>query len=106
MSGDKSRILAEYIKKGWVLTDLECPKCGSLLLKKGEKYFCAVCNQEVYVVDSEEKVLSIIEKDIKEKIRGRLVEELHVLYSASDFSDYEVLNKLKFYLELLKELEE
>jgi len=104
MSNEKSKILAEYIKKGWILTDLECPICGSLLLKKDDKYFCAICNQEVYVVESEEKALAILEKDVKDKIKRKILKELEKIYLSSDFSSDEVLSKLRKYLDLLKDL--
>jgi len=105
MTTDKSKILAEYIKKGWKLTDVECPQCGSPLLKKDDRYFCAICNQEVYVVESHGEALSILEKDVKDKIRKRIIEELNLLYQSSDLKDYKVLIRLKLYLDLLKELE-
>ena len=82
MTTDKSKILAEYIKKGWKLTDVECPQCGSPLLKKDDRYFCAICNQEVYVVESHGEALSILEKDVKDKIRKRIIEELNLLASS------------------------
>jgi len=102
--GGESKILAEYIKKGWSLTDLPCPQCGTPLLKKNDKYFCAICEREVYVVKDEKEALDVLEKDVKIKIRQRLLEELNYLYEKSDFRDARDLALLRFYLQILKEL--
>ncbi|RLG62289.1 hypothetical protein DRN87_00030 [Candidatus Geothermarchaeota archaeon] len=99
-----SKKLADYMKQGWVITDLECPVCGSPLLKKGTKYFCAKCNREVHVVEDEKQALEIIEQNLMNKIKKKILDRINELYLSSDFKNSSDLKLLKQYLELLKEI--
>ena len=103
-SKEYSKKLAEYMKKGWTIVDIACPICGTPLLKKDEKYFCAICEREVYVVENEKEALSILERDVLNKIKRRILERMNELHMTSDFRKIEDLKLLKYYLEILKEL--
>ncbi len=85
MGGEEKRI-SRLMKQGWILTDLECPSCGSPLLKKDDRYFCAVCDRDVKVVDTFDEYVDELEREVRNTLRYRLVNEIRGLLSKEELS--------------------
>ncbi len=75
------------MKKGWILTDLECPSCGSPLLRKDNKYYCAVCDREVLVVDSFEEYMEALEGQVRTSLKLKLINEIKKIVEVEDLDD-------------------
>ena len=95
-------ILSKYIKQGWKLTQLECPICGSPLLKKDDKTFCAICNREVKIAESLEEYMQYIEDSVKQSVREKIIRSIQKTINDIDVIDENVADLLEKYLRLLK----
>jgi len=101
---NEETILSRYIKQGWTLTDAECPICGTPLLKKDEKYFCAICEKEVKIAKSVKEYLDYMEETIKNSTREKIIKSIQKLIEDRDTIDSETLELLERYFKLLKTL--
>ncbi len=99
-------ILSRYIKQGWKLTQLECPVCGSPLLKKDDKLFCAICNREVKIAESIEEYIKYLEDNVRQMVREKVIKSIQKIIEEIDIIDGESADLLEKYLKLLKLLRE
>jgi len=103
--GGKEKRISMLMKQGWILTDLECPSCGSPLLKKDDRYFCAVCDRDVKVVDTFDEYVDELEREVRNTLRYRLVNEMRSILSKEELSreDLTLLESLIRILNLARE---
>ena len=99
---NEETILSRYIKQGWSLTDAECPICGTPLLKKGEKYFCAICEKEVKIAKTVKEYLDYMEENIKDSTREKIIKSIQRIIEGRDIIDSDTLELLERYFKLLK----
>jgi len=93
---DREQKISSFMKRGWVLTDIECPSCGSPLLRKEGKFYCAVCNREALVVDSFDEYIKAMESQTRSELKLRIVNEIRKILEVSNLNmeDIEKLEKL------------